>query len=762
MDRSLFLTVGLIVILITGIVAPVGLVMGVKEDSASTTEPPTGTNAVAISESLQNASGDTTVVVQLQDPDKATLHAASNATATLQSQADRTQQPVLRFVNTTEGVTVERRHWITNAVVLTVDTTQVDLNQITAIEGVEQLHANVEVQINSTQPRSQSTTVNTSLNSNSTTDSHGYTYGVNQINAPEVWSQFDTKGEGATVAVIDTGVDTTNHPELEPIESGWIDMVYDRAEPYDKLGHGTHVSGTVVGHEATSGFNAGKAYGVAPDAGLLHAQVFKHKGEDEGTASYSDIVAAMEWAVQHESGVDVISMSLGGEGYFSGWIDPIENTKATGIVVIASIGNNGENTSGSPGNIYTSLAVGASTESRTIADFSGGEVIDTSEAYPFRAPPAWPAEYTVPDVAAPGDRVLSALSGGGYGYYWGTSMAAPHVAGAVALIQAATAETLAPTEIETALMETARKPDGQSTSADTRYGNGIIDVQAAIQQVENPNYKVQNMDAPQTVTQNKSYTVTTTVENQGPTVPETVTYSLETMGGETVITTEERVTITEGATTSLEMKVTANQTANVSGNYTHVVATSTSAVRQAVEITEPIEPSATRSLTRSIVQPNGTVQVTVSATVPNKSSDLQIIDQISTGPAVQDVTIVDADDATVAEVTNASDLIFASYGGTNTAAVTYEIMVGNETALGEEIVLNGTVVDAADGLELLTTGDSTVEIGNSSPLLPYAGPDGVVGARGLGDAASDFRGGSISPQTLGNVAAAFRSGKPVS
>ncbi len=129
------------------------------------------------------------------------------------------------------------------------------------------------------------------------------------------------------------------------------------------------------------------------------------------------------------------------------------------------------------------ISVGAVDHRDRVPSFSGGEEIDTTATWGSHAPDHWPDSYVVPNVVAPGVSIETTNDGGGYTHARGTSMAAPHVAGAVALVQAGTAEDLEPDEIKRALEKTAWKPDGESNETDTRYGDGIIDTYAALQEV---------------------------------------------------------------------------------------------------------------------------------------------------------------------------------------------------------------------------------------------------------------------------------------
>jgi len=255
--------------------------------------------------------------------------------------------------------------------------------------------------------------------------------------------------------------------------------------------HGEHVAGTATGAANPAGPVA--RYGVASDADLYKVNVF------ESGAYTSDIIAAIQWSVQNDA--DVASMSLG-----FGPVDGLstiqvsmetamQNAEDAGTVVIGSAGNSGNGAAGgpvtSPGGEFTGFSIGASDVNRDIANFSSGTVVtpNTALVYGGDYPDHYPREFVKPDVSAPGVQVLSAGPVGSvvsqnptYSVTSGTSMAAPHAAGAVALIQAATPTEHSPEAIENALAETAEKPAGAPGAAnerDIRYGTGIINVTAA-------------------------------------------------------------------------------------------------------------------------------------------------------------------------------------------------------------------------------------------------------------------------------------------
>lgn len=410
----------------------------------------------------------------------------------LKEQAEASQHAIERYANRTAGLTVERHFWIANVAVVTVDHDRVDIESFGEIEGVETVGANFEVRIETAETERRSpmptsraapdflqpnleTTARTHSIESRTTGAET-TYGLEQINAPDVWDTYSTRGDGVSIAVLDTGVNES-HPDIDVTR--WGDWNFDGSvrdtdpQDYDPDGHGTHVSGTVVGDDGS-----GTQIGVAPDADLHHGAIMTDCGST-CTGSGAQVFAGVQWAVENEA--DVVSMSIGGEGYQDAFIDLVRNAEAAGTVVIAAAGNTGEGTSTSPGNVYDGISVGATDNAQEVADFSSGETIVTDEAW-SEPPDDWPESYVVPTVTAPGVNINSAMPGDDYGSKSGTSMATPHVAGGIGLLQAATSERLSVTELETALIQTAKHPD-DSSDPDTRYGHGVVDVSAAVESV---------------------------------------------------------------------------------------------------------------------------------------------------------------------------------------------------------------------------------------------------------------------------------------
>ncbi|MEV6305706.1 S8 family serine peptidase [Actinoplanes sp. NPDC051861] len=284
---------------------------------------------------------------------------------------------------------------------------------------------------------------------------------VPQIGAPRAWKVGHT-GRGVTVAVLDSGIDT-GHPDLAGAVVGERNFTDSPTGTADRLGHGTHVAGIITA-------SGGRYTGVAPDAGLLNGKVLA----DDGFGFESWVIAGMEWAV--ERGARVVNLSLA--ALFTSEEDPMAAavdrlTDQSGTLFVVAAGNNGPKAGsvGSPGTADRALTVGAVDRDDVIAEFSGRG-------------PAGPDGRLKPDVTAPGVGIVSTLAEGSeiaesepavdgrYVALSGTSMAAPHVAGAAALLAGEHQDWTA-TELKPVLMGTADPHDGTSVDA---QGAGRIDV----------------------------------------------------------------------------------------------------------------------------------------------------------------------------------------------------------------------------------------------------------------------------------------------
>ncbi|ELY88369.1 S8 family serine peptidase [Natrialba taiwanensis] len=457
-------------LMITSVPAMAGI-----SGSSGATETTQSTSADAIEESLRTADGTTEMIVRFESADTAAATSSADAVEMMQSQADKSQVKAQNWAAETDGVEFVESFWIANAALLEVDTDEVSPKEVLRYTGGERVHENFELSL----PENQSDADESYSPAN---ESANVTYGLDMINATEVWDEHDTQGGGAGVAVLDTGVDG-DHPDIDIADENWQEFDSNGepvdSEPNDGQGHGTHVSGTVSGSDDPAGDVP--AFGVAPNAELYHGKVL----DDSGGGTFAQIIAGMEWAVD-DTDADVVSMSLGADGYDSQMMEPSENARNAGVVLVTSAGNSGNGISGVPGNIYPNFASGAVDAEHNVASFSSGEEIETAEAYPD-APEYWPDNYTVPNAAAPGVDVLSSVPGGGYDdTYSGTSMSAPHHAGAFALMIAASGGDADREMLYDAMEETAWKPadwDEPDDEYDTRYGMGIIDVAAATNMV---------------------------------------------------------------------------------------------------------------------------------------------------------------------------------------------------------------------------------------------------------------------------------------
>jgi len=232
-------------------------------------------------------------------------------------------------------------------------------------------------------------------------------------------------GLGETVCVIDTGIDYT-HESLGSCNNetfltgdcgkvlGGYDFVNNDLDPYDDNGHGTHVSGIVAAN--------GTVWGIAPSANLVSLKVL----DSSGFGSTSNVIAAIDWCVSNSVlfDISVISMSLGnGQNYTdycdddqTSYADSINAAVAKNITVVVAAGNDGNtNAISSPACIKNATSVGSTTKTDGISSFSNrGSILD---------------------LFAPGESIISTSLNGGSETKDGTSMATPHVAGAVALLQ---------------------------------------------------------------------------------------------------------------------------------------------------------------------------------------------------------------------------------------------------------------------------------------------------------------------------------------
>jgi serine protease AprX len=345
-------------------------------------------------------------------------------------------------------------------------------------------------------------------------DTNLLNWGLEMIDAPLVWKAGIT-GENVVIGGQDTGYDW-DHIILKPKYRGyrgsdpadhnynWHDGIHEISplsndslnpcglsvmEPCDDNNHGTHTMGTMVGSDGDD------YYGVAPDAEWIGC-----RNMERGNGSPASYMECFEWFLaptdlndenpNPEMAPHVInnswycSLTEGCDPANSEFMEVVvNNLKAAGVVVVVSAGNFGrsgcETVSRPPAIFENSFSIGATASNDTIASFSsrGPVAIDSS----FRLKP---------DVSAPGVDILSSTPNDGFASFSGTSMAGPHVAGAVALLIAANPAIAGDVEaIETILKETAVPKTDTTTCGGLSsqnvpnhlYGYGRINVYNAVQ-----------------------------------------------------------------------------------------------------------------------------------------------------------------------------------------------------------------------------------------------------------------------------------------
>jgi serine protease AprX len=342
----------------------------------------------------------------------------------------------------------------------------------------------------------------------------GIEWNVAHVNADDVWALGYT-GQGIVVAGQDTGYDW-DHPALVNQYRGyngitathdynWHDAIhendphtpggnpcgFDSPVPCDDHGHGTHTIGTLVGDDGT-----GNRIGVAPGARWIGC-----RNMEQGWGTPETYAECFEFFLApYPIGGDPITdgvPSLAPHVINNSWICPpsegcdwatlqtvVENVRAAGIVVVAAAGNSGSacNTVRDPPAIYdAALSVGATDSSDNIAGFSSRGPV-TADGSGRRKP----------DISAPGVSVRSSIPGGGYTTMQGTSMAAPHVAGTVALLWSATPHLVGDVDTAEEVITLTARPrtttqccgdDSPGDVPNNVYGWGIVDALAAVESV---------------------------------------------------------------------------------------------------------------------------------------------------------------------------------------------------------------------------------------------------------------------------------------
>jgi hypothetical protein len=315
--------------------------------------------------------------------------------------------------------------------------------------------------------------------------------GIVAVRAPEAWG-LGIDGTGALVSTLDTGVDG-NHlalasrwQGLDPNYIGhpewaWFDPVTNTTFPQGFGSHGSHTMGTVCGGAP------GDQVGVAPGARWIHAAVIDRVSVQQ---TIDDALLAFQWVIDPDGNPatdfdvpDVCSNSWGIADWH-GYPDcdplfwsPLDAVEAAGIVIVFAAGNEGSGGLRRPADRatddYRTLAVAA-----VNGNIGGWPIAGFSSRGPTFCTPGGQAAIK-PEIASPGVDVRSCSPGGGYYYSDGTSMAAPHICGVVALMRQANPE-LPVEELKQIIYDTGF--DLGTPGNDNDYGWGMVDAYEAVQQ----------------------------------------------------------------------------------------------------------------------------------------------------------------------------------------------------------------------------------------------------------------------------------------
>lgn len=332
------------------------------------------------------------------------------------------------------GIKIKKHLPIANACLCEINTSKSKLQSLAADSEVEFIEDDFRVRIQ----------VLPTLSLPYKTLAQDIPWGIKKIGANKVWDQM--KGEGIKVGIIDTGIDR-NHPDLKANirEAGGV---MDSQKTDDDNGHGTHVAGTIAALDNRIG-----VVGVAPKVGIYSVKAFDAKGKGQ----VSNIIDGLNWCVEQK--VHVINMSFGFNMKSKALQRAIKQVHKHNIVMVAAAGNSGGNNSVLyPAKYPEVIAVAASDSKNKAASFSssGPEV----------------------NIIAPGVDVLSTYTDGSYKYLNGTSMACPHVVGAIALLLSSKKIDL--DNISTTILDTAE----DLGLPKEKQGSGLVNVQKAVSMIK--------------------------------------------------------------------------------------------------------------------------------------------------------------------------------------------------------------------------------------------------------------------------------------
>ncbi len=448
-----------------------------------------------------SAGGDTEFLIFLrQQPDLSAAYAIDDwnergqfVYRTLHDSAERSQREVRAWLE--QRGLAYRPFWIVNAIA--VRGSGADVQALASRADIALLRANYTTSLAAGAPlmSGEQATVDHSAVVSSTANVEWH---VRKVGADRVWAEFGITGEGITVANIDSGVQY-DHPALlhqyrgyhtaQDIqhEYNWFDPSDVSDEPSDQNGHGTHVMGIMTGRGSDN--EDQPAVGLAPGARWIAA-----RGCRSNTCLDADLIAAAQWLLaptdtdgenpRPDLRPHIINNSWAGGSNDDFYLSYVTAWRAAGIFPVFVVGNEGSSrcsTVAAPGEYANVVAVGSTNSNDVLSSFSGtGPSIDG---------------VMKPEITAPGDNILSSYTNNSYTRLSGTSMAAPHVAAAAALLWSANPALIGDYDETSTLLTSTALPRTDERFADSRfaachadsvpnniYGHGRLDTYTAVSQ----------------------------------------------------------------------------------------------------------------------------------------------------------------------------------------------------------------------------------------------------------------------------------------
>ncbi len=341
--------------------------------------------------------------------------------------ANRTQPPVVARLEAL-GISQYKRFWIQNMIAF-----EATPEQIRAIASDPNIDRIVEDKVIYLRPLARPPKDPSDITPDAVA------WGVSKVMADSVWINLGIDGSGVLVGSMDSGV-MASHPAISGKVVHWYDPRTGSATPTDDPGcyyHGTHTTGTIVGGDGTGPF--AEDIGVAPGAQIAVVRIFGTSSCNTYTSTIHDgFQMITSWKVDSGYNIVAVNNSWGSSATTNTeyWSDVLA-WRSANIIPVFAIGNSGpgSGTAGTPGNFPTVIGVGATDSYDNVASFSSRGPAPSSS--PWNDPTYWPRSdwnYIKPNISAPGVSVRSAYGSSSYTTMDGTSMASPHVTGAIALL----------------------------------------------------------------------------------------------------------------------------------------------------------------------------------------------------------------------------------------------------------------------------------------------------------------------------------------